>query len=110
MALHQTYQICHAYDLLDRVFYVSAASNPVPAAVYCQFYAEQTFDESVIVLNEGVALALTTFYGCFPSDPSPDAIKIDMYNECEGWSGRDLLRDASLQREQLRSLLKDHIV
>lgn len=106
----KTYRIFHNYDRGDQSVYLASSNDPTRAAVYCQFLAEDQLDESVSVLNSGIAKALVQFYGCTPAEKTDSAIDIDLYFAREGLCGdyENLMADKSLQRDGIIDLIRPY--
>lgn len=106
-----TYRIFHNYDIGDQSIYVSSETDPTRAAVYCQFLAEEQLGDSVSVLNNGIYLALTQFYGCTKAEKSDSAIDLDLYWAREKMCGdhANLMADKTLHRDGIIDLIRPHI-
>lgn len=106
----KTYRIFHNYDRGDQSVYLASPNDPTRAAIYCQFLAEDQLDESVSVLNIGIAKALVQFYDCTPVEKTDSAIDIDLYFAREGLCGdyEQLMADKSLQREGIIDLIRPY--
>lgn len=107
---NKTYRIFHNYDRGDQSVYLVSSNDPTRAAIYCQFLAEDQLDESVSVLNSGIAKALVQFYGCTPVEKTDSAIDIDLYFAREALCGdyEQLMADKSLQREGIIDLIRPY--
>lgn len=113
---NKTYLIHHNYDVGDRGIYVEASFNPVNAAVYLQFKAEELFGDCVSLSNIAIANALIILYDVHCGARTDEAISIDMYFEresrCGEWFGSDKgYLDPLIQHptDKLVEVLKPHV-
>lgn len=94
----------------QQVEYVASETDPTRAAVYCQLLAEEMIDDSVHVLNNGIAETLVQFYGCEKAANSQDVIDVDMYAErerlCGSWG--EMQADQSLHREGILEVVRPY--
>jgi hypothetical protein len=111
-----TYLLKHTYDIGERGVYIQSNFNPVDAAVYLQFKAEELFNDGVSLSNLAVANALVSLYGCFCGAKKETATVIDLYSErearCGEWfTNKNGFLNPEIQREdsELICFLKPHI-
>lgn len=105
------YKIHHQYDIGNLAIFVSSRQNPTVAAVYCQFMAEEWFDEGVTLSNLAIANALVSLYDCYHAAECSDAIDVDMHTERESACGDGYaeLKNSGYERDMLKTLLAMHI-
>lgn len=95
---------------------VSGDVDPVRAAVYCQFKAEEWFAKDVSLQTFGIAAALIAFYGfkripyCWAAAKNDRRfVDIELYEErdalCDPDSYTELVNDPTLFREGLKEFL-----
>jgi|TARA_Y100001968_G_C19177536_1_gene628773 hypothetical protein len=71
---------------------------------------EELIDESVHVLNDGIAEALVQLYGCEKAANSQDVIDVDMYVErerlCGSWG--EIQADQALHRDGILEVVRPY--
>lgn len=104
------YKIVHCYDIGDQSAYLRCHNDPTNLALYCQFMAEEWFDEGVSLSNKLIAKALIQHYGCTPAtaDSKDELIEIDMHFARESYppdSYKALITSSDYVREGLKEFL-----
>lgn len=103
-------RVTHHYDIGNQDVFVERRTgdvDPVRAAIYCQFKAEEAAGDRE-VMNLGIAAALVAFYG-FVHCAECECPTVDLYKDREAFCGQghaDLMADASLHREGLGEFLQ----
>jgi hypothetical protein len=111
-------QFCihHYYDLGNQRAYirrVTATTDPVRAAVYCQFKCEEWYGVSMTITNQGIASLLTQFYGFEHCPADPLFTDIDMFFEREKACDElfaQIMADSDLHRHELREAMAPYTV
>ena len=106
------YKITHFYDIGNQEVYIQSHSeiDVIKAAVYCQFKAEEWFDNSIVLSNLAIASLLITFYDCTHHFLVDDANVIDMGVDREKFCGTGLCDDNSYDRDKLKEFIEPHSI
>lgn len=104
----QYYRITHFYDRGLKPVFIQGFSNPLRAAVFCEYIAEQLYGDEKQVSTEGIAAALIQFYGFGASPARAGAVEIEMHSGCASFCGeayQELMADVTLHRPGLVEFL-----